>query len=552
MHIPSLALTLTIAAIAGTLPAQITALVNDPMSHGTLGDGALSLDEAIRVGNGEPLFTEFSAAELAQFRGPVPAPAEVIEIDASTTPTITLERQLSPVAGPALSLNAVEIRGVNGNVVLDGGGVLEIVPLHTNLVVLRHLTFQRGGIGVTFDTRQRYLPGGRATIEDCVFTGQSQAGLEVRSTPLIPGGIEPIDVRRARFVGQPVGLRVRQDSFAASIDVSCAHATFEGCGVGLEIDLRVDGRTTVAITRTDIVGGDFGIRSLGIGAGSLDLQYVHGKVHAARSAFDLLGASAAPTSIGLYHLDVRGGGAPADYALRLEPSSAAFALRVGESVLDGNILAQSGPSGLDLRLDNSHLRNGDVAIESTGPEPRLEGNVFESAPITVRPGTTATQNFRHCEFVRSPIDNQSAVAPMFVTASHLTSTFTTGVVVIQQLVPTRWIGRASVTPNDPPIGGSVDLAVDLQPQTAAAWLVGTSLLGPQEALGARFYFDITGAVALPGLFVHAQILRLAIPDVPALVGTELYAQPVVVPNGGQPFVPPWALPAGDRIAIQAR
>jgi hypothetical protein len=42
------------------------AFVNDPLSHGTLGDGLLSLNEAILLHNGTLLPSQLSAAEAAQ------------------------------------------------------------------------------------------------------------------------------------------------------------------------------------------------------------------------------------------------------------------------------------------------------------------------------------------------------------------------------------------------------------------------------------------------------------------------------------------------------
>ena len=58
------------ATAAAQLPNTTTAHVNDPLSHGTLGDNLLSLDEAIRHMNQEPgIWAAFSAAEIARKKG---------------------------------------------------------------------------------------------------------------------------------------------------------------------------------------------------------------------------------------------------------------------------------------------------------------------------------------------------------------------------------------------------------------------------------------------------------------------------------------------------
>ena len=117
-----------------------------------------------------------------------------------------------------------------------------------------------------------------------------------------------------------------------------------------------------------------------------------------------------------------------------------------------------------------------------------------------------------------------------------------------QLAP--WIGRADVTPIDPPAGTYVDLRVDLQPGTAAVWMLGAVLADPiTTAAPLRFYLDLQAAFVLPSLQVLTNRLRLPIPGSPNLIGASIYAQPVQVPTQGQTSVPPVFLPIGGVFQI---
>src|SRR5690606_15549302 len=117
-----------------------------------------------------------------------------------------------------------------------------------------------------------------------------------------------------------------------------------------------------------------------------------------------------------------------------------------------------------------------------------------------------------------------------------------------QLAP--WIGRAAVTPHDPPVGTYVDLHLDLHPGTAAVWLLGSVLPAPiTTSMPLRFYFDLSTSIVLPGVYQLTTRNRLPIPDNPRLVGESFYLQPVQVPLQGQPYVPPVFLPTGAAIHI---
>src|SRR5690606_29575655 len=101
-------LTTVIATVLASGPGSI-ANVNDPLSHGTVGDSVLSLDEAIRVANGSLSLASLSAAEQARILGT--GAVQTIVVDAATTPMITIESPLSDVIGPGMMVGRLTIEG---------------------------------------------------------------------------------------------------------------------------------------------------------------------------------------------------------------------------------------------------------------------------------------------------------------------------------------------------------------------------------------------------------------------------------------------------------
>ncbi|MFY9344612.1 MAG: hypothetical protein WAT39_19120, partial [Planctomycetota bacterium] len=112
---------LGLCAAAGDPPAfHAVAFVNDPLSHGTLGDAFLSLNEAIRLHNGQLALAALSPAEQAQL-SLIPGTGSTtdvtwIDIDAANTPVITVQQNLTPVLDTTFGLL---IKGFGGRPVLD-------------------------------------------------------------------------------------------------------------------------------------------------------------------------------------------------------------------------------------------------------------------------------------------------------------------------------------------------------------------------------------------------------------------------------------------------
>jgi hypothetical protein len=102
---------------------------------------------------------------------------------------------------------------------------------------------------------------------------------------------------------------------------------------------------------------------------------------------------------------------------------------------------------------------------------------------------------------------------------------------------------------DPPLGGYVDLAVDLPAGIAAIWLLGLAEDAPNvQASPFRFYFDLAAFVQVPSVFTLQERVRIPVPSHPSLRGKAFYAQPVQAPFAGQPNIP-LAMPIGGGFTI---
>ena len=82
------------------------------------------------------------------------------------------------------------------------------------------------------------------------------------------------------------------------------------------------------------------------------------------------------------------------------------------------------------------------------------------------------------------------------------------------------------------------------------WILGVSdprLVLTQEPW--RDYAYHAPTLQIPGLYALHSTLRITIPDLPALVGQEIFAQPITGPVSGQTHVPAFNLPRGAHLTI---
>ncbi|MEM7203608.1 MAG: hypothetical protein AAF628_25310 [Planctomycetota bacterium] len=544
------------AVLAAAPAAQMTVEVNDPMSKGVLGDDKVSLHEAIQVLNTKLAYNAFSAAEQNQFRGLPTTVLDTVEINFNITPVITIEEPLPVIIGDTISHVDCIFRGLNGRPVIDGtaAGVDAVFPSATNHTMLHDLIIRGGKAGLDTDSSEHYHPGVLMTVENCLFEGQTEVGVRIRIQSFPPGGIEPDQLLRNEFRNLPIGVELVEQSSFADLEVALSENLFNQCDIGLKIRMTGQGgQADVIGDRNRIVGATTGIyvERGALRDSTLNLDLVHGEITATNEAIDIEGGPLATTKVSLRHFDLASD--PTGFALRATPASAWLGLRLGETHFSGPVAVAMGSSlSAQLDLSNCRFENGAVNLDYRGPaarpSPTLERCVFENAPLTIAAGSTRPFTVIESEFQSSPIDNQSSSAAT-LNACFLGGSATTGMVTSMNPIGKRWIGQASVSPYNPPLGGQFNLNVSLRPNTCAVWMIGVSERRPLTQ-SPRLYFSRSAFLRLPISVTGTQALTFPVPTNPIFSGVEVYCQPAVVPEPGQSPAPAWSLPRGGLLKIQ--
>ncbi len=551
MRLPIVALPL----LATGLSAQLTCTVDDVRSHGALGDTRLSLDEAIRVVNGTLALTALSTQERARFSG-IGSILEEIRLDPAVTPTVTLERVLTDVVGQHHAHVHVSLLGVTGtaagHVVLDAGNHAVGLPVRTNHAHIHGLEIRGGQIGIDFDTSQHYHPSEFAELGEIHCEGQSSVGIRVTNNASPSGEQAPLVLHEVHVHDAPIGLQIRDLSTFGNVDVSAEHLAIEDCAVGIDVDIQsTGGDHLLDLTHAEIRQATHGVRVRRTAASTArwQLRFLHVDVDAMQRAFDVEANTPGTTALGLHHVVASGGVLPGDFALRTAPRAGTCTLRVTETLLAGDIGVALAPGANGLVIGNSRLRNGAASFDLGNGNGLLQWNTFTSIPLQVLATNAGTLNLDGSELVRSPLTNLAPGA-VLLSGCFLASSPTSGPVTAQNALTAPWIGRATVSPIDPPLGGFVDLSVDLPAGIAALWILGVADANPNVfASPFRFYFDLTSFVTLPGIATGQARTRVPVPMNMSLRGRGFYGQPVQAPIASQPFVPPLFLPIGGSFEI---
>lgn len=543
-------------ALAGALPAQVVATVNDPNSHGTVGNSLLSLDEAIQLANGTLAISSLSAAEQAQLSAQSGL-IETIMINAATTPRITLQRVLSNVVGLMHAHVHIAIEGVSNAgqaPVLDGGTLSVVLPLRTNHAHVHNLVIEGGQVGIEYDTTLHFHTGEIGEIGEVDLEGQSAVALRVIN-PATPTAMQaPLMLHEVHIHDAPVGIEIRDDSNSGNIDISGEHVHIEHCDVGIDVVVgSLLGDHKLALMGAEIDAHEAAVRFMrnATSTSRWTLRGVHGQYHGIDCGFELMGNAISTTVVELHHAQVHAGVMTGSCALSAGPQNGHLSLTATETLFVGPVTVAAGAAGSLVKLHNNRLESGAVTLNLTGGQAAdVQWTNFTSAPVTVANSTAVTVGFDTCEFVRSGLTDQSsgrvALANCFLGDSPLS-----GNINNQRPQANPWIGRASVAPIDPPVGTYTDLTLDLHAGTAAVWMLGLIEDSPiTTGTPFRFYVDLTSVIVLPGLHQLHSRVRLPIPAVNSLRRSVFYLQPVQVPLQGQSGVPTLFLPVGSSLQAQ--
>jgi hypothetical protein len=529
------------------------AFVNDPLSHGAVGDGLLSLDEAIRLHNGTLPLASLSAAELAQL-SLIPGTGSTtdvtwIDIDGGDTPVITIQQDLSPVIDTPFGLL---IRGFGDRPVLDfsGPNLTRGLWAPSNALTLENLVFQGGVYGVdNVQTDATGQPG--LACERVAFRGQAQ--FAVRVTGQGSGGVSRLVVADCTFANVPAAVVDDQGPSGRTTICEIVRSEASGCGNFFEAIAGPLGNARYSFDRVAAAASARGIRLLRLpGPGRQTFVEATFVRLEAPVAFDWACTPSAQTWAVLAMLHCTGpGGLAGGLALRLgQPGDAAFGSLL-EATVRGDAVIGCGAGVQPFVVRNLRAADGFVALSTAPAQPlQVSESRFRNASVTTLgtgPVHVASSSFEGGSLAGQP-GAAFVVTTSFVAAAgaHVQST---------SPMPQPHLGSMSMPSADVPLGTAATFAADLPPGLVALFALGFPASPPPTlppvSLPAPFhvYLDLGAYVVLPGVYTGQQICTWTAPGQPQFAGLDLLVQPLVLPDPTLPAA--WLqLPPGRRFTLR--
>jgi hypothetical protein len=537
-------------AVPGAASTGLTANVNDPASHGLVGDGLLSLDEAIRLANGTLSMNLLSAAERAQVTG-TGTMVDTIVVDPMVTPMITLSAPLTDVTGMGMGMVSIQAMSMMPmpRPILVGGSQPRIMTLRTHRVSVMGLQFRGGQVGIDIRTTMGSMTAGNmAMVMDCWLESQTTAGIRLGA-----GGTAETTasmVMNTFFRNMPVGILVDDQSNMGGVMSEDDLLDFDGVGIGY--DITGNGLLSVSMNMvfrsTMVNGAQFARVVRGPQSTQqymLRVEYCHAVVTG--NAIDITGCAPGLSMVHHHHNSLQTG--TGAYAFRAVPRTALFDLHGSENTFTGNVTLSGNLFTQRVWHQNNIYRSCTLTIDNDGAQPGLMWDQFaNSSAVVVTAASRTPVLLRQCQLGATPVTGSSTLAPVTLQGCWQGGAALTGQVLVQNPAPGPFLGTTTVDPVDPQIGTSVALRADLPYGVGAFWDIGISNPRPdttQEPF--RFYGDPATAIVLPGMVVFQSRIDVPVPNNPVLVGVEFYAQALSIPLLGQTFVPPLHLPIGGLI-----
>ncbi len=540
----------TLLVAAGTLgggePPRVhaVAFVNDPLSHGAVGDGLLSLNEAILLHNGTLPLAALSPAELAQL-SLIPgtgATTDVtwIDIDANNTPLITIQQDLATILDTPFGLL---IKGFGGRPILDFStpGLTRGMLAPANSLALQDLEFVGGLYGV--DVVQTDASGQAGlTLQNVHFVQQATFGVRVRATTA--NGVGRMIVEDCEFAGCPQAIVHDETGTGRTTIVEIHGLHVRGGLVGFDAALGNGGSTRFTFDQVDIEASTLGLRITRPANADrpalIEGDYV--RVRAADAA-DFACHATAWTWAVLRGWDVQAG--PGGDALRLgAPGNALFG-EVGELTAVGDVTIAAGGASQPLALTNHRCAQGNVIL-ATSPAQAFSLTECRFDNCAVATAGSAPIVATGCMFVGGSLVGTVA-APLQLTACFAP---TPGQHVLATApLPAAQLGAMSITPENVLVGGTVTFQADLPAGLLGLFVLGLTPDAPLLTGPFRVYVDPVQNVLWPGAFTLQQNTVWSIPSTAQFLGADLTVQMVVLPTAGTQA--PWLqMTPGRRFVLR--
>jgi hypothetical protein len=545
-----LTLTLFAACLFQGPASNLTASVDDPLSHGSVGDAHLSLDEAIRLANGTLSMAQLSPAEQARVTG-TGTVVDTIVIDAMVVPTITVQAPLTGVVGGGMMAPRVTIQGMPAGgmmPVLVGGTASHVIALRTHLVTVMELRIVGGQVGVDALVPFTGMPmQDMAMVDGCELEGQTVAGCKLHGAT---NDESMLMVMRTTMRNMPVGFLVDDQTSGGSMMGESEFITFDGVALGCDVVENGMGNLTMwMLFRSTFTNGTTlaRLRRTPTSTQQFMFRFTHCDAHCSGDVIDVQGNSAGLTMVHHHHSDFVAGAT--HKAFWIWPRTAEFDIHGSEMRFTGDVSVACNPFTMRVWQQNNHYENGTVTYDVDGALPNLLWNRYENCSFVVPSTARSPVALRSCELFNTPVTASSLFAPVQLQGCYRSGGTLTGQATETSPAPARFLGTTTVTPTEPQIGTSVRVSADLPFGIGAMWdFALESYPRPTTTIEpVRFYGDPATVIVLPGFVVFQSYIDVPLPYMTELVGMELYAQAVAVPLLGQTYAPVYHLPRGGLI-----
>lgn len=549
-----LLLTLLLAHGAGP---GMTAAVNDPLSHGVVGDNLLSLDEAIRVANGALMPNMLSAAEQARITGTGMAVGTIV-VSRMVTPTITLQAPLSDLTGMGMG-HHVEVMGMPMSMpmpmpgmsmlpVIQGGAHARVFTLRTHDCAIHGLRIVGGQVAVDARMAMATAMGmPMAEVMHCELVGQTVAGVKVHGVGMDESMLMLMHVD---FRNMPLGILMDDQVVGGESMVEAEDCSMDGVQLGCRVlEGGVGARMSMLNWfRSTFANGVTFSEKRRAAASTQQFMYriVHSDLTCTGDVLDVQGGANGLTMVHHHHGDfVAGAGRKAFWVW---PRTAEFDIHGSEMTFVGDVLVAANLASMRVWQQNNVFRNGTVTYDVDGALPNLRWNRYENCALVVPAAARSPVAVRECELANTSCSSASFLAPITLQGGWRSGGGMTGFASESNPAPGRFLGAATIAPAAPQLGGNLTFATDLPPGVAAMWDVGLAFARPTTTMEpVRFYGDPNNCVVLPMVLTLQTTTVVAIPMTMALVGMEFYGQAVAFPLSGQTWMPSYHLPRGQRI-----
>lgn len=511
------------------------AFVNDSLSHGTLGDGFLSLNEAIRLHNRTLQFSQLSLAEQNQISG-FGLDVGWADIDESSTPVITVQQPLDPIVDMP---HGFLIGGTNGRPVIDFTGTNSGFVAVSDFCNWRELIVRGGSWGIDL-TQTNAVYG--TQIVGVEFEQVATFGVRVRGNG---AGLGRVLFDDCRFTAVPDAIVFDETAAGRSGFYYANRTRISGGNRGIDLMLGDGGSTVCQFDKLEVSNLVSGVRVLRPNGGSrtLLLQATYWDVRSFR-CFTCEATQSLQTQLIMRFIRMRTVNAAGSSITVFGAPVLAASLQ--EWTAEGNSnLGASAPGS--VQLENWRYRSGSLSIDAaTDDAVVLSDSRFVGANlIATGAGRLRT---RGCSFDSGGLTTLGT-GPLLVTDSYASGPFNGNVQVVNGVAGPQ-LGSMSVTPDHPTLASVLTLQGDLPAGYFGLFAMGVTAEYPTiQPYPIHVYMEPGTIFTFPGIYTGQQSTSLSVPNNLALQGTDWTAQVVVLPGPGT-LLPALSLPPGQRFVVR--